>query len=97
MMKACVNIVVFLFFTFLAAPTIVSLLQDEDTDVSNVYSITEEEIQKEIKEVKAGLYNVFELAELVPVIKKSALIQFKYLLKHNNVSGDIFSPPPEVV
>ncbi|WP_185965604.1 hypothetical protein [Flavobacterium zepuense] len=97
MMKACVNIVVFLFFIFLAAPTIVSLLQDEDTDVSTVYSITEEEIQKEIKEVKAGPQFIFELVALVPVIEKSALIQSKYLLKHSNVSGDIFLPPPEVV
>ena len=42
-----------MFVSFLTAPTIVSLIEDE-ADVSMVYSLTEEEIQKELKEIKAG-------------------------------------------
>jgi hypothetical protein len=93
-MNLCIKIVVFLFFTFLAAPTIVSLLEDDDADMSVVYSVNEEEVQKEIKEVKAGPHIIFELA-FVPVIKRSTLIKSKYLQKHNNVSGDIFLPLPK--
>lgn len=93
-MKFLVNIVVLLFLTFLSAPTIVSLLQDEDTDVSAVYGFSEEEIHKEIKEVKMCPQWVYEPA-FIPVIKKSALIKSKNLQRHENVCGDIFSPPPE--
>ncbi|KGO93055.1 hypothetical protein [Flavobacterium subsaxonicum] len=95
-MKVCVKIVVLLFFLFLATPTIVSLLQDDDADTIVVCSITEEEVHKEIKEVKAGPSLVFEFGVL-PAIKKSTLIKSKNLLRHNNVSGDIFIPPPEVI
>ena len=52
-MKTLVNIVLFLFVSFLAAPTVVSLIED-DADVSIVYSLTEEELQKELKEVKVS-------------------------------------------
>lgn len=94
-MKFFVNIVLFLFLTFLAAPTIVSLLQD-DTDMSMVYSLTEEEIQKEIKEVKAAPSTELRLSLFIPA-KKTALIHSAQLGKHDNVSGDICSPPPEQV
>jgi len=94
-MKIWVNIVVFLFFTFLATPTIVSLLEDE-TDVSIVYSTSEEEMHKDIKEVKMGSCYVYEF-NFIPLTKKSTLIKSKNLQKHNNVSGDIFIPPPELI
>ena len=51
-MKILVNIVLFMFLSFLSAPTIVSLIEDE-ADVSIAYSLTEEEIHKEVKEVVA--------------------------------------------
>jgi len=95
-MKICVNIVVFLFLTFLAAPTLVCLLEDDDKDVSVVYSLSEEEMHKEMKEVKAPPHHVFEFA-FFPVVKKSTLIKSKNLQKHANVSGDIFLPPPEFI
>lgn len=94
-MKVLVNIVVLLFLTFLSMPTIVSLLEDEDTDVSVVYGFSEEEMHKEIKEVKIGPQWVYEPA-FIPVIKKSTIIKSKNLQRHENVYGDIFSPPPEV-
>jgi hypothetical protein len=61
-MRFFVHIVLFLFFAFLAAPTIVSLLEDEDTRASMVYSASDEEIQKDIKEVKAITHSVYEIA-----------------------------------
>ncbi len=93
-MKVLVNIIVLLFLTFLSAPTIVSLLEDEDSDVSVVYGFNEEEISKEIKEVVMNTHWVYEPA-FIPVIKKSTEINAKYLRKHENVCGDIFCPPPE--
>ncbi len=44
---------IFLFMSFLAAPTIISLLED-DCDTSMAYSLNEEEMQKEMKEIKAA-------------------------------------------
>ena len=94
-MKIWVNILVLLFFTFLATPTIVSILED-DTDVSVVYSFSEEEMHKDIKQLKTNSHYIHEFAFL-PLTKKSTLIKSKNLQKHNNVSGDIFSPPPEFI
>ena len=94
-MKIIVNIVLFLFLTFLAAPTIVSLLQD-DTDMSMVYSLTEEEIQKEIKEVKATPYVELQLSFFV-ITKKTPKIVSPNPMEHDNVSCEIHSPPPNLV
>lgn len=94
-MKVIVNIVLFLFISFLAAPTIVSLVEDE-ADMSIVYSMTEEELQKEIKEVKAAPQCELQLS-LFLVLKKTALIKTANLCRHDNVAGDICSPPPEII
>ena len=83
----------FLFLLFLAAPTVVYLLEDDDTETSVVYSL-EEEIQKDIKEIKAGPQFVFEFA-FFPVTAKSTVIKSKNPRRHTNVFGDIFLPPPE--
>ena len=97
-MKILVNIVILLFLAFLSAPTIVSLMEDEDDDITVVYGFDEEEMQKEMKEVKiCPQYWVYEPA-FIPVIEKSTLINSENLRKHDNsVFGDIFIPPPEVV
>jgi hypothetical protein len=94
-MKMLVNIVLFLFLSFLAAPTIVSIIED-DADMSVVYSLTEEEIQKDIKEVKAGPQMEFRIA-FFKETKKTLLIRSANLQKHDNVAGEICSPPPEFI
>ncbi|PZR21093.1 MAG: hypothetical protein DI539_08840 [Flavobacterium psychrophilum] len=95
-MKIFVNIVLFLFLAFLATPTIVSLIQD-DADMSMVYSMTEEEIQKEIKEIKAApSYMELRLAFFLPS-KKNSIIKTANDEKHDNVSRDIHSPPPDLI
>lgn len=94
-MKFAVKIVLFIFLTFLAAPTIVSLLQD-DADMSMVYSVTEEEIQKEIKEVKAAPYTELWLTLFTPQ-KKTPIIHSANPGDHDNFSRDICSPPPDQV
>jgi hypothetical protein len=95
LMKFFVNIVLFLFLSFLAAPTIVSMLQD-DADMSMVYSLTEEEIQKEIKEVKAATYMELRLPFFAPA-KKSTVMIADNDDDHDNVSREIHSPPPDFI
>lgn len=94
-MKIIVNIILFLFLSFLSAPTIISLMQD-DADVSIAYSLTEEELQKEIKEVKAGPEHEFRLA-FFNILQKKAHINSENELRHENAISKIFSPPPEQV
>ncbi len=92
-MKASVTIVLLLFISFLAAPTIVSLL-DDNSDVSVSYSLNEEEIQKELQEIKAGPSQF--VFSFVGIIKKTSRVTSSNLRTHKNVFGDIFSPPPEI-
>lgn len=94
-MKVLVNIVLFLFLSFLSAPTIVSMIQD-DADVSMVYSLTEEEIQKELKEVKAAPGMELRLAFFAPA-RRSSVIKSNNHKEHDNVSREIHSPPPEII
>lgn len=94
-MKFLVNIVLALFLSFLSAPTIISLIEN-DTDMSIVYSLTEEEIQKEIKEIKAQPQCEFQISVFTP-LKKSTLIRSENLQRHDNVFEEIFSPPPEFI
>lgn len=95
-MKILVNIVLIMFLSFLAAPTVVSLIDNDDADMSMVYSLTEEELQKEIKEVKA--YAEYEYQPVFfQTAKQSSEIKSENLQRHGNVFEEIFSPPPETV
>ncbi|WP_306351027.1 hypothetical protein [Flavobacterium sp. '19STA2R22 D10 B1'] len=95
-MKIIVKLVLFMFITFLSTPTIVSLIQ-KDVDVSMLYSMSEEENHKEIKEVKAELKYNFgdELLAFTPTTKR--MICFEHLQKHDSLLEEIFSPPPEFI
>lgn len=95
-MKVLVKIVLFLFITFLATPTIVSILKS-DADTSMVYSLSEEETVKEIKETKAQLKFELQVPVLFTTKRTSTVITFENTLKHDNRFREIFSPPPELV
>ena len=94
-MKFFVNIVLFLFVVFLATPTIVSVVEDK-VDTSIVYTFSEEEIHKEVKEIPMNIGDILQVPN-APSIVKSTLINTDNKLKHDNVSEEIFSPPPESV
>ena len=91
-MKLAVQLVLIMFITFLSTPTIVSLIK-ENCDTSVFYSMSEEEIHKEIKELKAEFkfttIDLFKISKLT-----TSLIITENLLKHDNISASIFSPPP---
>ncbi len=82
-----------IFVTFLATPTIVSVIK-KNTNTSTFYSMSEEELlHKEIKEVKAefpifqfDFFN-FEKSTSGPIISENQL-------RHDRVTSSIFSPPP---
>jgi len=84
-----------MFITFLSTPTIVSLIKN-GCDTTIFYSMSEEEqVHKEVKEVKAELkFNNFDFAAISKMT--SSLIISDNLLKHDNVSASIFSPPPNI-
>ena len=95
-MKFIASIILILFVTFLSTPTVVSLIQ-KSTDISMFYSFAEEEIHKELKEVKAEIKQSFDYPFSDTTIKKNSTIISENLSKHDNVSEEIFSPPPELI
>ena len=95
-MKYLSSIVLLLFVTFLSTPTIVTLIE-KHTDISTFYSFSEEEIYKEVKEIKANLKEESHIELTDWNNPKDINIVFENLSKHDNVFATIFSPPPELV
>jgi hypothetical protein len=93
-MKIMAQLLLFIFITFLATPTIVSVIK-KSVDTSLFYSFSEEE--KSHKEVKA-IFN-FDVANSTVILPNlnSGLIQSENLSKHNKIASKIFIPPPEQV
>ncbi len=94
-MKLAVKLVLIMFITFLSTPTIVGLIK-QNCDTSIFYSMSEEElVHKELKEVTAEIkymtVHFFRTTKLT-----SSIIISENLLKHDNISASIFSPPPNV-
>lgn len=94
-MKFLAHIVLFLFVAFLATPTVVGLIE-RDVDTAVAYTFSEEEIQKEVKEIPLSIGNILQIPSTV-IVSSSPLITIENELKHDNVSEEIFSPPPENV
>ena len=93
-MKSAVKIVLFLFFVFLATPTVVSVIK-KNCDTSGFYSMSEEELAH--KEVKAEYKFTHDIEFVNLASFNSALILSENLSRHDNVSAKIFIPPPELV
>jgi hypothetical protein len=97
-MKLLVNIVLFIFITFLSTPTLIGML-DEEADTSYFYNMCEEEENhapfNEIKTVPTANDSVvhFAFGELT---KFSVLIE-QDLLSFDNLAHQIFSPPPNLI
>ena len=92
-MKHLAQIVLVLFVAFLSTPTIVSLIEKK-TDVSIFYSLTEEEIHKDIKVFKeVSRQNYARPSSDLNGSLKGKII-YENLSRHDKVTGKIFSPPP---
>jgi hypothetical protein len=95
-MKQLSRLILLLFVTFLSTPTIVTLIEKQ-TDVSVFYNFSEEEIHKNLKEIKASLNEDTHLVFFDWSQQKNSEITFENLSKHDNVFSAIFSPPPELI
>lgn len=89
------NIILFLFLSFLATPTVVGMIE-RDADTSVAFTFSEEEIQKEVKEIPVSIGNILHITPAVSTWT-SVDINVENELKHDNASEEIFSPPPELV
>ena len=94
-MKFLARFLLVFFVFFLATPTIVSVVK-KNTDISMFYSFNEEEIQKDFKELKADLSSNYEVTILNFTNATTSKIVSENLSRHDNVSEQIFSPPPEL-
>jgi hypothetical protein len=95
-MKFFAGALLTLFILFLSTPTIVALIK-KSADTSVFYSFAEEEIHKELKEVKAEVKQHFDYPFLDLRIEKNTAIISENLSRHDNVASEIFSPPPEIL
>jgi hypothetical protein len=93
-MKLISKLLLIVFISFLSTPTLVILIE-KNTDISIFYSFAEEEINKQIKEVKAEVKHHFEYPFLDLQIEKNTVIISENLSRYDNVASEIFSPPPE--
>ncbi len=95
-MKILTKLLLVLFVTFLSTPTIVTLIE-RNTDVSLFYNFSEEEIHKEVKEIKADLRQSFDYPFLDAKVLQNSKIISENLSRHDKISEEIFSPPPELI
>ncbi len=93
-MKFFARLLIMTFITFLSTPTVITLIE-KNSDISLFYSFAEEEIHKELKEVKAEVKQQFDYPFLELKIPKNTAIISENLSRHDNVSSEIISPPPE--
>lgn len=95
-MKLLSQVILLLFLTFLAAPTVVGFVNSScGKELKVNYNLAEEENIKEIKTAHPYIisdysYPIFEQA------KNSSKIPEGAAVKHDNVFDEIFSPPPEL-
>lgn len=95
-MKTTISLLLILFVTSLATPTIISLLE-KNIDMSSFYSCSEEEISsKDLKEIKAELKHVFDYPFISLIINTNSTIISDNDSLHDNITPSIFSPPPEL-
>lgn len=95
-MKLLAKLLLFVFVAFLSTPTVVTLIK-KNTNTSMFYSFSEEEIHKQVKEVKAEVKQHFDYPFLDLRIHKNSAIISENLSRHDNVAAEIFSPPPELI
>ena len=94
-MRLMAGMILVIFVAFLSTPTVVTLIK-KSANISMFYSFAEEEIHKDLKEVKA-LKQHFDYPFTETKLHTDSKIVSENLSKHDNVAEEIFSPPPELV
>jgi len=93
-MKFCVNLLLFVFLTFLSTPTIVSVIE-KSCDTTIFFTMSEEECHKEIKLAVVAIAHSYELSDISAT--SSSLIVSENLSRHDHISAAIFIPPPDQI
>jgi hypothetical protein len=94
-MRIIAGFILVIFVAFLSTPTVVTLIK-KSTNISMFYSFAEEEIHKDLKEVKA-LKQYFDYPFTESQLNPDSKIISENLSRHDNTTEEIFSPPPELV
>ena len=96
-MKFLVNIVLFIFITFLSTPTLVGMIDDK-VDTSYFYSMCEEEENHApFNEIKSISSNHYSLLNIDLEESKAFDISTKHDVAFFNLAHQIFSPPPNLI
>ena len=96
-MKFLVNIVLFIFITFLSTPTLVGMIDDK-VDTSYFYSMCEEEENHApFNEIKSIPSNHYSLLNIYLEESKAFDISTKHDVAFFNLAHQIFSPPPNLI
>ncbi|MBK8599990.1 MAG: hypothetical protein IPN80_05020 [Flavobacterium sp.] len=95
-MKLVVGFLLVLFVTYIATPTFVILIEN-GADISLDYDLSEEENQKENKEIKSDFTLKTHLEHITfnTVLRKAIILE--NVLKHNTISEEIIIPPPKLI
>ncbi|PBJ14337.1 hypothetical protein [Flavobacterium sp. ACN6] len=92
-MKLLARILLFIFIAFLSTPTIVQAIKKgNNTAVS--FSIAEEEVHKELKNVMHP--SILEHEVIISVYIEKKTILSENIVKLDNISPSIFAPPPNI-
>ena len=96
-MKFLVNIVLFIFITFLSTPTLVGMIDDK-VDTSYFYSMCEEEENHApFNEIKSIPSNHYSLLNIDLEESKAFDTSTKHDVAFFNLAHQIFSPPPNLI
>ncbi|AXB58666.1 hypothetical protein HYN86_19585 [Flavobacterium fluviale] len=90
-MKLLARILLFIFIAFLSTPTIVQAIKKGNSTAVS-FSIAEEEVHKELKNVMHP--TILEHEVIIPVYIEKKTIISENIVKLDNISPSIFAPPP---
>jgi hypothetical protein len=94
-MRITVSVVLFLFLSFIAMPTIMGCFND-DSDMSLVFSMSEEEESHKNISIKEALKSTKLVISFQFIPKKNKNLIFKNQVQYDSILDEIFSPPPEI-
>lgn len=95
-MKKTASLLAFLFISFLLCPTIVVII-DKNSDVSYVFSMTEEEQSKEGKNLTKFTFHENDASHFsIGLLSKKKVIAYKVKNDLDLLYPEVISPPPDI-
>lgn len=95
-MKKTAGLLAFLFISFLLCPTIVVII-DKHSDISYVFSMTEEEQSKEGKTLTEFTFHENYTNHLsIGLLSKKKVIAYKVKSDLDLLYPEVISPPPDI-